>query len=362
MAFRVLQVLDKISVDSGVSVMVMNYYKHLDHERLTFDFMINEEVDEATRIFIEGFGSKIYIMPKLRLKNIFKYVFELLKFYRQNEYKIIHGHVPNSAIFYFGLARRVPCKIMHSHSTKMADIFWKRIRNWLLTRFVKLVASEYAACSEDAARFLFGRNSKVTIINNAIDVERYLFNNDDRKNTRQSLGLTNEFLIGHIGRFSAVKNHQFILSVFSEVYEKNQDMRLILVGEGELKKEIVQKVERLGLSNVVTILSATNCIEKYMSAIDFLILPSLFEGLGLVGIEAQASGLNVLVSDKVPSAIDVTGNVDFLTLDRQLWVKKLLDIKLNIDRLEQGAKVYGSIYDLNVQMQKLYSYYEYFLK
>lgn len=362
MTSRVLQVLDKISVDSGVSVMVMNYYSHLDHNRLTFDFMLNEEVDEATRNYIEGFGSKIYIMPRLKLKNTFKYILELLKFYRCNDYKIIHGHVPNSAVFYFGLAHRVPYKIMHSHSTKMADILWKRIRNWLLTRAVKFVSNEYAACSEEAAKFLFGSNSKVTIINNAVDVNKYLFNQEDREHIRQILGLDNELVIGHVGRFSAVKNHHFILNVFNEVYEKNHNIRLILIGEGELKQEIVPKVESLGLSHAVTILNATSCIEKYMSAIDILILPSLFEGLGLVGIEAQASGLNVLVSDNVPSAIDVTGNVDFLTLDIQLWVSKLLDIKSNIDRLEQGSKVYGSIYDLNVQVNKIYSYYEHFLK
>lgn len=358
---RVLHVLDKLSIDSGVSVMVMNYYKHLDHNRLTFDFMLNEDVDQATRDFIEGLGSKIFIMPSLKTKNLFLYVNALVEFYKNNDYKIVHGHIANSAVFYLGLANQTHYKIIHSHSARLSDVPWKRVRNWILTRFVKLVANQYIACSDDAAKSLFSRNEQVTLLNNAIDVQRYFFNSGNRETIRKSLGLSNEFLIGHVGRFCAAKNHQFIISVFKEVYQHNRNVHLLLIGEGELKQEILQKVESLDLSDVVTILGATSEIENYLSAMDVLILPSQFEGLGLIGVEAQASGLKVIASDKVPAVMDATGNVEFLKLDRQLWVEQLLELKIEADRLERGKLLIGSVFDMDTQIQYLYNYYDRFL-
>lgn len=358
MAVRVLQVLDKISVDSGVSSMVMSYYKRLDHSRVTFDFMLNEDTDEATRAFIEGKGSRIYIMPALKVKNLLRYVMALKSFYSKTSYRIVHGHVPNSAVFYLGMAKHVPCKIIHSHSTRLSDVFWKQSRNWILTRFLKQVANRYAACSEEAAVFLFGSNEKVAIFNNAIDVQRFSFRCEKRKCIRQSLGLADELLIGHVGRFCAAKNHRFILSVFNEVYQTNKNARLLLIGDGELKQEMMRRAEALGIGDVVFFLGAIENVGEYMSAMDVFILPSLFEGLGLVGVEAQAAGLSVLASERVPKMMDVIGNVQFLRLDRQLWVNQLLSIEFKDDRLEEGSKVQGSRYDMDTQIEELHRYYE----
>ena len=159
---RVLHVLDKISVGSGVSVVVMNYYSKLDHKKITFDFMLNEDVDEETRTYIESNGSKIFIMPNLKTANTFKYIKALKRFYKTHDYKIVHGHVVNSAVFYLGIARKkVLFRIIHSHNTRSSDVFWKRIRNWLLTRFIRSVANSYMACSEIAAEFLFGKNNTI---------------------------------------------------------------------------------------------------------------------------------------------------------------------------------------------------------
>jgi glycosyltransferase involved in cell wall biosynthesis len=359
---RVLHVLDKISVDSGVSSVVMNYYGRLEHSNITFDFMLNEDVDAKTRAYIEGNGSKIYVMPELKVRNLFKYIKDLKYFYKNHDYKIIHGHVANSAFFYLGLAKDVPYKIMHSHSIKSSDIFWKRIRNWFLTRFIKKNANSYIACSEEAAEFLFGSLNNVMILNNAVDTDKFIFSEEKRKEIRSSLKLGDEFVIGHAGRFSAVKNHGFLIDIFNEVYRSNKKNRLILLGSGELYDDTVKKVKAFGLEEAVIFVGVTNDVGAYMSAMDIFVLPSLFEGLGLVGVEAQASGLRVLASDKVPWLMNVTGNAEFIRLDKNIWVQKLANAKTDCGRHGQDSKVKGSQFDINTQCRRLYDYYKNLLK
>lgn len=358
MGIRVLHVLDKISVDSGVSSIVMNYYTMLEHDRVTFDFMLNEDTDTKTRAYIEDNGSKIYVMPKLKAVNVFRYIKYLKDFYRIHNYKIIHGHVANSAILYLGLAKNIPYRIIHSHSIKSSDIVWKRVRNWFLTRFIKCVANRFIACSKEAAMFLFGRIDNVTILNNAIDVEKFVFNEEKRMEIRSSLGLKDEVVIGHVGRFNPVKNHSFLIDIFYEVYKKNHNTKLLLIGDGEMHEHIVQKAKKLGLEKEVLFLGLTDKVEAYMSAMDMFVLPSLFEGLGLVGIEAQTSGLPVVVSKNVPGVIDITGNVCFLKLDKTAWVQKLVTLQVNSERKLQGGKVRGTRFDIETQSLQLYDYYK----
>ncbi len=357
MSIRILQVLDKISIDSGVSVVVMNFYRHLDHKKVIFDFMVNEDVDLATRLYIEERGSRIFVMPELKLKNLFKYIRSLTSFFKNSNYLIIHGHVSNSALFYLGLAKRVPIRIIHSHSSKLSDVLWKRSRNWILTRFIKCVANEFVACSEEAGQALFGKKKDFLIIDNAIDVVKFLFHAEKRQSVRSELGFSNEYLIGHVGRFVTVKNHFFILDVFSELYKLNSNARLLLIGDGELKDKIIKQIKVLEISEFVSVLSPSEEIEKYLCAIDVLILPSQFEGLGLIAVEAQAAGLPVLVSEYVPVKVNVTDGVERLKLDKWIWVESLNMATNNFDRVNRGKKVQGSVFDISVQSQKLLDYY-----
>ena len=358
MVVRVLHILDKISVDSGISSVVMNYYNKLDHNRLTFDFMLNEDLDPGTRAHLEGNGSGIYVMPGLRPANIFKYIGALKEFYKGHDYKIIHGHVANSAILYLRLAKNVPCRILHSHSIRSSDIFWKGARNWLLTRLARQAANLYAACSEEAAIFLFGEKNNAFILNNAIDGDKFLFNAEIRENTRRELGLEGKLVIGHVGRFSAVKNHAFIIEVFCEVFKINNHARLMLIGAGGLYRDIVRKTEKLGIREAVVFVGAADNVGAYMSAMDIFVLPSVFEGFGMVGIEAQAAGLYVLASVNVPGMIDFTGNVEFLRFDKFLWARKLLGAHTALDRTGQGKKIKGGRFDIETQAMKLCGYYE----
>lgn len=354
---RVLHVLDKISVDSGASAVAMNYYKRLDHEKLTFDFMLNEDLDPKTRAYIEKNGSKIYIMPSLKARNLIKYVKALRAFFEDHDYKIVHGHIANSAVFYLGLAKNVPYRIIHSHNTKASDVYWKRFRNRVLTRFIKRVANRYFACSSEAAGFLFGKNADAVILNNAINVEAHSFDQNKRDAIRAELRLEGKLVIGHVGRFCVQKNHEFLLEVFSGVYSKNSNAALVLIGDGELYQDTVKKAENLGLKDAVLFLGVRDDVGDYMNAMDIFVLPSLFEGLPLVAVEAQASGLRVCLSDKVSRDANITGDAVFLPLDKAAWVGSILEAKMQ-DRAESSQKIRGSPFDIETQAKTLVGYYE----
>ena len=360
---RVLHVLDKICVNSGASRVVMNYYGKLDHNILTFDFMLNEEPDAETRAYIEAKGSKIFIMPGLRAANTFKYIRALKEFYKTHDYKIVHGHVANSAVFYLGLARKyVPFRIIHSHNTKSADILWKRLRNWVLTRFIRCecVANRYVACSMDAAEFLFGTAggaSDVLIVNNAVDIESFLYNANKRDSLRQKLSLDDKPVVGHVGRFCAQKNHGFLIDFFAELYDTMPNAILLLIGDGELYDSVVEKVAKLGLSDAAIFTGAVNNVQDYMSAMDVFVLPSLFEGLPLTGVEAQVNGLPCVFSDRVTLEVKISDGTSFLPLGcKGLWVEEISRM------LSDGRVSAGDIrmdeFDIGSQVKRLEAFYE----
>jgi glycosyltransferase involved in cell wall biosynthesis len=214
------------------------------------------------------------------------------------------------------------------------------------------------ACSEEAAKFLFGKANGVTILNNAVDIDKFIYNKTKRNEIRSSLGLKDELVIGHVGRLVPVKNHAFLIDVFDMVHKSNRNTRLLLIGNGNLYGSIMQKVKRLGLENEILLLKSSDDVGAYLSAMDVFTLPSEFEGLGLAGVEAQVSGLRVLASNNVPRVMDVTGNVEFLKLDKTVWFQALINMQPNRERSAQGSKVRGSRFDIETQRQQLYNYYD----
>ena len=355
---RVLQVLDKISVDSGASIVVMNYYKALEQKRLTFDFMLNEEPNVETRAFIESKGSKIYIMPALKTGNTFKYIKALKTFYKEHEYQIIHGHVANSAVFYFGRARKTARhRIIHSHNTRSSDNFIKRIRNFALTRFIKNVATDYMACSKVAADFLFGKKNSAIILNNAVDIVKFSYNPEKRDSIKTSLNTGDKKVIGHIGRFSTQKNHKFLIDFFFELTKTNKNALLLLIGSGDLYDSIKQKVREKGIEDKVRFTGIVDNAHEYLSAMDVFVLPSLFEGLPMTGVEAQINGLPCIFSDAVTRETQISDNTKFLPIDKtKLWVDET-NRMLGIGRIE-NKDINTDNFNINIQVEKLTSYYE----
>lgn len=355
---RVLQVLDQISYNSGACAVIMNYYRHMDHRKVQFDFMVHEAPDEELQKKIMENGSKIYQMPSLSMRNMLLYPKALKKFFEEHrDYQVVHGNIPNASAFYLRAARRagVPVRILHAHSARGADKVWKRIRNYLLSRIGVCHANTYFACSKTAAVYLFGKDiSHVHMVKNAIEVETYRFNQEKRAEYREKLHVDDDtLLLGHVGRFSEEKNHLFLLEVLYEVRQRGVDCKLLLVGDGEKRKEIENHARELGVWDAVICTGVVNHVGDYLNAMDVFLLPSLFEGLPVVGIEAQCNGLPCLFSDRITREAGILSNVRYLPIrDATMWAEELGNEKQ--DRVSDAwKKIVRAGYSIRHEAKKL---------
>ena len=335
-------------VGGGVESVIMNYYRHLDHSKVQFDFICDEDSTRIPYDEIKKLGGRVFIVPKYQ--NLPKYLKALEKLFKENQYCIVHSNINTLSVFPLYAAKKagVPIRISHSHSTSNPKE-WKRnlIKN-ILRPFSKRYATDYFACSELAGRYLFGNKAfdqgEVKIIHNAIDVDKFKFDEVARKKLRKEFGIKDStVVIGHVGRFVQQKNHTFLVDVFKEYHKKNPDSKLLLVGSGPLEDEIKKKVERLGLKDSVLFLGQRDDINKLYSVMDVFCLPSLYEGLPVVGVEAQAAGLPCVFSDKITNDTVITKD----TTQSKLELKKWLIILNNIELESRNAKILD---DFNIKI------------
>jgi glycosyltransferase involved in cell wall biosynthesis len=313
----------------GLETMLMNYFRQIDRTKIQFDFMVHREEKGHYDDEIESLGGKIYRMPQIRPGNYRKYFNLLNEFFSEHkEYKVVHAHNNENSSFVLRAAKRfeVPCRIAHSHLSDLGiDI---KLPFRLYARHtMKDNPTEYFACSKNAGKWLFGEQQEITVLNNAVNVNDFKYSEQIRKEIRKELNIEDQFVIGHIGRFNKQKNHEFLIEIFKSVYEKNADATLLLVGEGHLRAEIEKKVEKLGLKSNVKFLGVREDIAHLMQAMDIFLFPSLFEGLPVVLVEAQAAGLNCIVSDAITNETDITGLIQYLNLNDsiQKWVDQIFN-------------------------------------
>ena len=295
-----------------------------------------------------------------------EYQKELYRIFKENNYKIVHSHISTLSVFPLRIAKKagVPIRIAHSHSTSNKKE-WKRnlIKN-ILRPFSKVYANQFFACSELSGRWLFGekafKNNKIKIINNAIDLEKFKFNKEIRNKIREKLNILEDtVLIGHIGRFVTQKNHEFLIEVFNDIYKGRKNSKLILIGQGNLKKKIVKKVEELGLKDNVIFTGQINNVSDYYNAMDIFILPSLYEGLPVVGIEAQANGLLCEFSTDMTKETKVLNTTRFISLKEtpENWAKIILEDYKNFKRKDSFDEMTENNFNIIKEAKKLEEYY-----
>lgn len=328
---RVAQIMGKW-LGGGVEAVVMNYYRHLDRNKIQFDFICDSDSTNIPYEEIEALGGKVIIIPPYQKIN--KYIKELTKVLKENKYKIVHSHLNTLSVFplYCAKKAKVPVRIAHSHSTTNKKEWKKNIMKQALKPFSKVFATDYFCCSELAGRWLFGNRTynkgKVYLLNNAIDLDKYKFDEKIRNKKRKELGISDDtFVIGHIGRFVAQKNHTFLIDIFNEVYKQNKNTLLLLAGQGPLELEIKNKVNNLGLTNNVIFLGQRSDANELYQAFDTFLLPSLYEGLPVVGVEAQASGLLCVLSDAMTKETKVLESTLFISLNdnQKKWAQEILN-------------------------------------
>lgn len=352
---RILQCVNNMH-RAGLETMLMNYYRNIDRSRIQFDFLMHREERSDYDDEIEALGGRIFRAPRLYPQNYPAYFAYMKRFFKEHsEYKIVHSHIDSMSYLPLLAAKRagVPVRIAHSHNTAI-DRDYKYLLKQLFRLGITGVANTYVACGEEAGKFLFG-NKPFRVLPNAINAEQFLFDGATRIQKRKELGLEDRFIVGHVGRMSYQKNHTFLLDIFCEIAKRREDAVLLLIGAGEREEEIRQKVKNMNMMDQVIFLGIRSDVKDLYQAIDVFLLPSLFEGVPVVGIEAQFSGLPCVFSDKVPKEVQIAENCEFveLTQPAELWAEKVL--KLNI--LNRNNVRVSSDYDIKYAHTALAQYY-----
>ena len=362
---RVAQVIGKW-LGGGVESVIMNYYRHIDHNKIQFDFICDEDSTCIPREEIEKLGGKVIVVPPYQKLN--KYLKELKRIFKENKYQIVHSNINALSVFPLYAAKKagVPVRIAHSHSTSNKKEWKKTLLKNVLRPFSKVYATDYFACSELAGRWLFGNKTfeqgKVTIINNAIDLDKFKYDEKIRKEKRKELGINDDTLvIGHIGRFVAQKNHTFLIDIFTEIFKENSNSVLLLAGEGPLKDEIQNKVKELGLEENVKFLGQRKDANELYQAFDVFLLPSLYEGLPVVGVEAQAAGLLCVLSDDMTKETKIIDSTIFMSLKEKTcaWTNTLLERFNDFERKNTEIEISDNGFNIERESNKLeYKYLE----
>lgn len=313
----------------GIESYMMNYYRNFDRNKIQIDFVsIGLEV-AAYDYEIKSLGGQIYYIPK-KSKDYFGYLKAIREIFKTKKYKIVHTHMDAMGMTVLKEAKKygIPIRIAHSHNTQHLTKNLIKLRvNEHARKNIKKYATHLFACSEEAGKWLFGeeacKNREVDIIRNAIDIKRFSFDEEKRNYIRKKYGISNdEILVGHIGRFDYQKNHQFLIDFFSKASNENEKIKLMLIGEGHLKNEIERKINDIGIKEKVILTGGVNNSNDYYNAFDIFVLPSLFEGLPVVGIEAQANGVDCIFSNTITKELLINSNIDFLSIQNvSEWVE-----------------------------------------
>ncbi|MCA0756493.1 glycosyltransferase family 1 protein [Paenibacillus sp. N4] len=362
---RVLQCVHGMN-RGGLETFIMNVYRNIDRARIQFDFLVHTDDKCDFDDEIVALGGNIFSIPS-RHSGLIKNRKALDEFFRRHkEYKIVHMH--SSSLSYVEPLRaakkyNVPIRIIHSHSTQEGGSFiHKYIHKWNQL-FIKLDATHHIACSDLAGEWMYGkkiRNSNsYKIINNGIKTNQFLFSREKRQKVREKLGVSGKFVIGHIGRLTYPKNHEFLIEIFNIFHKMDSNSLLLLVGEGELRSQIEQKIKKLNLENSVILTGKRDDIADLLQGMDIFIFPSHFEGLPVTLVEAQTAGLPCIVSDNITKQVKITDNIVYEKLESSIsvWVERILDIKKNYLRKNERENIVNAGFDIDAvtnEMQKIY--------
>ncbi len=350
----------------GVESMLLNYTSHFKNPEQFDLHIITQDINDANCIRqFENSGYSVHVVTHKR-KSILKNVREIYRIMHKEKFDVAHSHMTLTNFYVLFIAKilRVPLRVSHSHNAFKDTGIKAKIVYPVLKYLNKLSANIWMACGYDAATFLYGekavRSEKVFIAHNAIDINKFRRNNELRKKIRKQYGIEDVFCVGHIGRFMLQKNHMFLIEIFSELQKIKSDSILFVIGDGELREEIYREVEKYHLENSVIFTGNITNVNELYQAMDFFVLPSLYEGLPVVSIEAQAAGLRCLISDSVDVQCAITSYVNFLSVEKTAkeWAISILKYFGEEKEDDNIDVLVSSGYDINVEARKMEMLYK----
>lgn len=346
----------------GIETMLMNFYRHVDRTEVQFDFIQNKpdagDYDEEIR----SLGGRIFVSPGFKsYGNYLKFMRDLTAKYP--EYKIIHTHNGPLMLYALKSAKKIgiPVRIAHAHSTAVPPGPISALKK-VMRPMIKYAATERWGCSNAAGEFYFSKkywDAGHELIRNAIEPDNFKFDAAARTAIREQYGLGDKFILGHVGRLTAMKNQSMILDVFAELHKLDPQTHLLMVGTGELEKPLKAHTAELGITDSVTFTGVQTNVNEWYSVFDVFIMTSVNEGLPVVAVEAQAADLPCVLSDAITAEVRVTDNVKFMSLSETptAWAKTILGFKDAKERVSRAEDLIKSGYEITTEAQRMQELY-----
>lgn len=357
---KILMVVHEMN-RGGIENFIMNLYRTIDRDTIHFDFVVHTDKKCDFDDEIQGLGGTIYHCPDYRIVNHIGYCKWWKGFLASHpEYKIVHSHLDSSANIHLRLAKKFGCiTIAHSHSSSEGFGIKAFVKAILKIGFNSCCDYKFA-CSNEAAKWLYGNKSQeAVIIKNGISADNYVFNSDIRDELRKGWQIPNdEVVLGHVGRIDKNKNHSFIIDVLKSMNDLGVTTIFVSAGKGFEIDNVIEKAKQLGLEDKVVFLGLRNDVPNILQAFDIFIMPSIYEGLPVSSIEAQASGLKCVLSDSISNESNVTGNVRFISLDKSAkeWAEQIISM-LPYDRVDTSKQIAAAGYDIKTTAKQLTEFY-----
>lgn len=363
-AIRVLEVFHGMDC-GGAESMIMNLYRKIDRSKVQFDFLVHTDKKCFFDEEIKELGGRVYSVPYYNVVNTIQYNKAVENFFLNHpEYHIVHGHLGSCSHIYLKIAKKHGCfTIAHGHNTK-PEFSVKNVLYRYYTFKTRKIADYFMGCSKAALLYRYGNDiannsQKSCVFNNAIDTDLYIFNEKNREKYRNELKIQDTFVIGHIGRFSHAKNHRYLLEIFSLFHKKYKNSKLLLIGDGALRTKLENKIRELHLSSAVIMTGVRDDVPKLLSAMDVFLLPSLYEGLGIVAVEAQAAGVHAICADSLPEESKLTPYIEYASINEkpEYWaslIEKYID---GYPHLNFKRNIVEAGYDINQTVKILEEFY-----
>ena len=350
---------------AGIETMLMNYYRHMDRSKIQFDFLCNKQKPGAYEEEIYALGGKVYRTPGLNPVKYPRYLRYMKKLFAENpDYQIIEAHNGALGAYALNAARHngIPVRIFHAHGASIHRD-WKLPLKLLCRALLPISTNQRFSCGEAAAKCYFGakkaRAKDYILIPNAIEIERFVFDQEIRNRLRRENGLDGKHVVGHVGRFSPQKNHAFLMEAFACLKQQDPTAYLVLIGDGEEMASIQAAAERLGIADSVRFLGSIANVNEWYQAFDVFVLPSIWEGLPVVGVEAQTADLPCVISDSVTREIQILEKTRFVGLREgpKRWAEVISQALDDAQRKNVGHIIAEHGYDISAEAAKLQERY-----
>lgn len=348
----------------GVESVIYNYFSHMDRKDYDLIYISYDTPDPQMQKRFEKIGFTVYSVTKKK-ENLWKSCKEVYTIMKKHKINIVHSHMTLMCFITSILGRMAGARvrIAHSHLAQHPSGI-KKFIYWTFKIMTRITATDYFACGQEAAQYLYGKSicqkGKVTILNNAVEPELFAYQEKKRKKIRNFYAIEDKLCIGHVGRFTEQKNHHFLIEIFEQIHREYPETVLLSVGSGPLMEEIKNQVKEKKLEDAVIFTGSRNDIDELYQAMDIFVLPSLYEGLAVVLVEAQFAGLTIYTSDKVTKEIGITPNLNYIPLQKSAkeWAEEIMENAVCGRRNDVYPILKQAGYDIFIESKKLDAFYQ----